>query len=58
MELKTLNVSYNKLEDEDFKILSQLPKLKLVVLEGNDVSEEFKTAMNTFNAIYLKTIKK
>jgi len=56
-ELKTLNVAYNNLDEEDFKILGELQNLVFIGVEGNNISEEFLSNMNSFNAKYLRSIK-
>ncbi len=56
-ELKTLNVSYNKLNEQDFQKLASLTKLQLVYADGNNVSIEFLQRLATFNSKYLGTIK-
>lgn len=56
-ELKTLDVSYNKLDEEDFKKLANLESLQLIYAQWNNVSEDFLSRLDTFNAPYLRSIK-
>jgi len=57
-ELQTLNLSFNKLDEDDFKALAGLDKLRLVYVDGNDVSLEFIEKITNFNFQYLSRIKK
>ncbi len=56
-ELKTLDVSNNMLDEEDFKKLASLEKLQLIYAQGNDVSQDFLERLDEFNTAYLSTIK-
>ncbi|QFR39745.1 leucine-rich repeat domain-containing protein [Candidatus Gracilibacteria bacterium 28_42_T64] len=54
-KLKTLDVSYNNLDEEDIKGLTKLNKLQYLNVEGNDVSQELLDKMTEFNKVYLST---
>ena len=56
-ELKTLDVSNNMLEEEDFTKLASLKNLKLIYAQGNNVSDEFLERLDQYNAPYLQSIK-
>jgi len=57
-ELQTLNLSYNQLDEEEFQKIADLTKLRLIYVDGNDVSDEFLIKIANFNFKYLSTIKK
>jgi len=54
-KLKTLDVSYNNLDESDIKWLTKLNKLQYLNIEWNEVSQELLDKMTEFNAAYLST---
>lgn len=57
INLKTLDLSHNNLEDEDID-LWMFERLKFVNIDGNNVSIELINKVNEFNALYLSQNKK
>lgn len=57
-ELKTLDISGNRLDEADLKQLANLPKLQFIKVEGNeDISPEMTQQLNEFNIKYLQSTK-
>ena len=54
-KLKTLDVSYNNLDEVDIKWLTNLKNLQYLNVEWNEVSQELLDKMTEFNAAYLST---
>lgn len=57
-ELKTLDIRNNILDEDDLKKLANLPKLQLILAEGNpDISQQMLDNLAVFNIKYLQSIK-
>ena len=57
-ELKTLDIRNNILDEDDLKKLADLPKLQLILAEGNpDISQQMLDNLAAFNVKYLQSIK-
>lgn len=52
-KLKKIDLSYNKLTDEDFESLKALKNLIYINVKWNDVSEELLNQISNFNATFL-----